>query len=96
MSDYAPFYPGEVIHIPLEVRDISGTLRDPGEVILRVRAPSGTVVDRRASVVRGGLGLDSADLAVDAPGTWWWRWDTTAPYTGAIEDSLTVRASRVL
>jgi hypothetical protein len=96
MSDYAAFYPGEEIRIPLEVRDVAGVLRDPGEAVLRVKSPSGTVVDRRAAVVRDDLGLYHADLLLDAPGVWWWRWETTAPYTGAIEDSLTVRASKVL
>ena len=99
MSDLRLIVPGEEMRRTLEVRNIDGALADTGSVILRVKPPVGEVqvFDSAAgTVTRDGPGRYHADVLLDASGQWYFRWETGSPLTGALEDSLTVRVSKVL
>ena len=98
-ADFGPFCIGEEVRIPLDVRTAEGVLADTGWVILRVKAPNGTIQifeSPDGGGVRDGVGRYHADVLLTAAGRWWFRWETDSPLKGAREDSLTVLASKVL
>jgi hypothetical protein len=95
-----PWIVGEYARLTLTVANASGAAADPGALRLKVRNPAGTVTEYiygvAAEIVRTGLGKYRADVVVDAPGRWAWRWETTAPNAGAAEGELVVTKSKVL
>lgn len=99
MSDTA-YILGEVARISLDIADINGAAVDPGTLLLKVRAPSGTVVTytngSSVELVRDSLGNYHTDLPLNAAGQWAYRWELTAPNAGAAEGVLIVQKSRVI
>ncbi len=92
-----PVWPGSDIRRWCNVQSM-GAAADPSRIVLRVKKPDGTVAvfDSDAGAVqRESKGRWYADVPFDQAGVWHFRWETSAP-NGAIEDSLTVRASKVL
>jgi hypothetical protein len=92
--------PGEYARIELQVKTAAGAAADPGALRLKVKSPTGAlseyVYGTAAEVVRDGLGAFHADILLDAPGYWYWRWETLAPNAGATEGGLVVQSSSVL
>lgn len=94
------FVIGDVAHLTLALTDLSGAAADPGALRLKVKSPAGTVMTYTygvgGEIVRDGVGLFHADVALQAAGQWWWRWESDAPNPGAGEGGLVCRASKVL
>lgn len=66
----------------VEWRDPDDQLADPGEVIFYTLAPDGTEANHTwpagdGLITHVGLGLFSAIVVVDQPGTWWARFRST-------------------
>jgi hypothetical protein len=91
---------GEAARISLRVADIDGATADPGTLKLKVKAPGGAVTTLTygvdADVMRDGLGQFHADIVLPAAGQWAYRWELTAPNTGAAEGVIVVAKSRVI
>ncbi len=71
---------------------------DPGVLRLKVKSPNNQVqtytYGASGEVIRDATGLFHADILLNAPGTWAWRWETDAPNAGADEGTLAVRPTR--
>lgn len=89
---------GETTRIHCSAADAAGVATDPPVLRLRVKSPSGSVTDYThgadPEIVRAGVGLFHADIALDAVGYWSWRWETGLPHVGADEGLLLVRKGR--
>lgn len=96
----APYIVGEVAHISLGVADIGGAPADPGALTLKIKAPGSAVTTLTygvdAAIVRDGVGAFHADIGLSAAGQWAYRWELSAPNTGAAEGLFTVQKSRVI
>lgn len=97
MADYLV---GEYVRLSLSLLDFAGNPADPGALRLRVRSGAGVLsayaYGSAPEVVRDGLGLYHADLPLSVAGSWYYRWESDAPNSGACEGAFPVFASRVL
>lgn len=88
---------GQVIRVRMRASDMDGQPVDPGTVALLVRSGSGDISSVPApDIVRDGTGIYHADLVLDSPGRWAYRWELSAPNAGAAEGVITVTKSRVV
>lgn len=89
---------GETARLSVAITDIVDAPNDPGTLRLKVKPPAGPVqtytYGASGEVIRDGTGLFRADILLNAPGTWAWRWETDAPNAGADEGTLVVRPTR--
>ena len=94
------FLIGEVARLSLSVADIAGAIADPGGVVLRVKSGSAAITaytyGADATIVRDSLGNYHADLVLASPGQWAYRWELSAPNTGAAEGLFLVQKSYVI
>lgn len=70
------------------------TPADPSAVVLRVRAPDGTVAT--PTPVHDSLGVWHYDLTVTASGIWRYRWEGTGAAADNADGMFFVRPSRVV
>jgi uncharacterized protein YfaS (alpha-2-macroglobulin family) len=69
---------GDVVRLQVTFKDFDGTARDPITVTLRVRKPSGVVVN--VTDIRhptSGSGVYFADILLDEAGVWQYEWSST-------------------
>lgn len=90
------YTPGAKVTVSAEFTDpnSSDDPLDPTAVMLDVRDPAGVVTTYTygvgATVSKDSTGNYSADLSVDLPGKWWYRWYSTGTGQAAKEDCFTV------
>lgn len=90
---------GQVARVNGAVTDAAGAAADPGELLLKVKPPTGDVVSHvygAGVVLKDAVGAYHADITLDQAGAWNFRWEATAPNVGADEMSLQVPKSRVV
>lgn len=86
---------GETRVISVTFRLTDGTLVDPSNVLLTVRAPDGTETTPAPS--NPSVGVYEHELTFDEAGIWRWRWSgETTEGTVAVECSECILASSVL
>lgn len=72
---------------------------DPTAVTLKLRKGDGTVVTftypPAGTIVRDSLGKFHADISIDLPGTWAYRWEGTAPVQSAGQETFVVQPALV-
>lgn len=88
---------GQVARITLVLLDYTRLAADPGTLRLKVKDPAGTetTLTLGAGVVKDAVGNYHADVALTAPGAWFYRWEGDAPNPGAGEGQITVKKSRL-
>lgn len=97
MSSSETYIPGDVARIWLTAADIAGDATDPSVLTIEVKPPRADIVVPPAiNIIRDSAGLYHFDLQLDKAGTWYWRWTTGAPATGAAEGQITVQPSRFI
>jgi hypothetical protein len=74
--------------------DAAKTTPTDATVVLRVKAPDGTVTT--PSVTHVGTGSYSARVTLSAAGPWSYRWEATGAVIAADEGQVQVRPSGVL
>lgn len=83
---------GNAVRSSVRFRDPSRRAVDPGEVIIKVKWPDGTVVVYTygvdLSVVRESEGVYHFDVGLDAPGEWHCRWEGTGDNMAAAEHAF--------
>jgi hypothetical protein len=88
-----------VVRVSVTFKDAAGVLADPTTVKLRVKIgsaePSEYVYGTDSEVMRDSAGLYHADLAVNAPGTWRYKWLGTGTVTAADENSFKVERANL-
>lgn len=95
MSEF--YLPGDVVRVAARIVDLAGALADPERVVLKTRLGAGFVttyvfgVD--PEVVRDGIGLYRADLALPSAGVFAYRWESAA---GGAEGIINVQKSRFI
>src|SRR5512146_976275 len=76
------------------------TLLDPNTVVLKIKAPSGTVTTYTygvdAALVKDSVGNYHFDLELTAKGLWWYRWVGSGAVPIVEEGSIPVRGSNVV
>ena len=85
---------GEMARIAALFVDIEGTHRDPENLRLKIIRPGGA--PEEITPIRYAVGQYHHDLPLDKKGTWYYRWESTAPLPAAAEGSLTVQPSRFI
>ncbi len=89
---------GETARLSVAITDSAGAPADPGTLRLKTKSPNNQVqtytFGASGEVIRDGAGLFHADILLNAPGTWAWRWETSAPNAGADEGAFAVRPTR--
>lgn len=96
MSDN--WIPGQVAHLTNGIRDVGGTLVDPGALRLEVRPPGGTVTTYSygaGEIIRESVGVYYCDVPLTVAGVWAFRWESDPPYAGAGEMQIQVIKSRL-
>lgn len=89
------FIVGQLARLPIRITDLVGVLVDPGAVTLKIKPGAGAVVTV-PDVVRDGVGLYHADIALVTAGLWAYRWELSAPNAGVAEGVISVQKSRVI
>jgi len=79
---------GDTVRLRARFTDESGNPVDPSSVSLRVRRPNGETIT--PAVTRESAGNYRADVVVDMPGVWHYRWEASG---GAEEGAFFVRQS---
>ncbi len=67
---------------------------DPTTVTLKIRKGDGasaTYTYALGQVTRDSLGIFHADISLDVPGTWVYRWEGTGPTQAAGQDTFVVQ-----
>lgn len=74
-----PITVGNTIPISATVKDSDGHLFDPDSIVLTLRLPSDAieVLSFPDSVTRKSIGIYIANVTVNYPGTWRFKWNTT-------------------
>lgn len=89
---------GSAARISVAIADTLDAALDPAALRLKTRSPTGMVTTYSygtdPDIVKDAVGRYHADIALTEFGQWLWRWETDAPYAGATEGTLAVRASR--
>jgi hypothetical protein len=86
---------GDRVRVVGTFKDIAGMTADPTAVTIKIRKPSGTVVQLTgAEIDQEDVGVFYADVNLDQSGTWWYRFEGTGQVQAAEEHALNVRASR--
>jgi hypothetical protein len=93
MSDPV-FIIGQVVRLPVRILNRAGQGVDPGAVVLKIRAPDGSLL--LPEVVKDAVGRYHVDVVADAAGHWAYRWEFAAPNAGAAEGAFLVQPSRVV
>lgn len=83
---------GDLVELGDEVRNRAGTLVTPTNIVLRVKAPSGTVTEYAPDA--DSTGIYHHDLLIVEAGDYVYRWTTTDP-TMSDERVIHVRERRV-
>lgn len=90
---------GEAARLSVAVTDVASAAIDPAALRLKVKSPAGAIATYvygvAPEIVRDGVGLFHADIALPTSGQWIWRWETDAPNAGAFEGLLSVQRSRL-
>lgn len=90
---------GEVGVVSLSAATPSGAPIDPASVLVKIKAPDGTVTTHAygidAEVVRDAAGKYHMHQEFSAVGKWAWRWEVGTP-DGVVEGAINVGRSRVL
>ena len=93
-----PFLRGEAARVSVVISGPDGAHADPISLTLRTISPQGAATTLRypddAAIVRDALGHYHADIVLDQPGTWYWRWQSGHPSIGVAEGRITVQPSR--
>lgn len=69
-------------------------LDDPTTVTLKIRKGDGTSATYTyalGQVIRDSLGIFHADISLDVPGTWAYRWEGTGPTQAAGQNTFVVQ-----
>ena len=82
---------GDLVRLSATFTDLAGAPVSPSAVVLRVKAPDGTV--STPTPTNDGIGVYRHDLAVTQAGLWCYRWEGTGAVTAAGERTFMVRAS---
>ncbi len=98
MSDYIV---GQLVRLSAAFTDAAGAAADPDTVTLRHRpmsVPGATLqteIDPGEGTVigRDGVGQYHADISMDDPGTYYWRWESTGDAQAAAQGSFSVGAA---
>lgn len=92
------FLLGEVILLPLEVRDQDGKLADPGAIVLKVRVGTGNIetydFGAAPEIIRDVEGRYRALIPAMASGRLFYRWELTGDHSGATEGEVVVGRGR--
>jgi hypothetical protein len=87
----------DVVRLTVQFADQSGAPVDPGQVLVRIKSPSGSVTvytyATDIEVIKESTGRYHTDLDVDAEGTWFYRWEGRNSNKGASEGSFIIRGS---
>lgn len=91
---------GDVVELSASFRDASSqALLDPDVVTLRIQKGTNAVVILTygidSVIVKDGVGLYHADLTMDVPGTFTYRWLSTGVGGASHWRSFTVRAAPI-
>jgi hypothetical protein len=68
---------GDSVRLVATFKDFDGVARDPATVVLRVRKPSGEVLQPAVLHPQPGSGTYYAELVLDEAGWWVYEWETT-------------------
>lgn len=88
---------GDAVRAIVRFTDTSKTLVDPSAITGKFKNPSGTTtiyeygVD--AELVKSETGVYYIDIPIDTSGLWYYRYEATGTYTGAVEGYFKVRES---
>lgn len=85
---------GDNARLDLEIIDAAGTPIDPETLTLKIKPPGATALQTITNPTKTATGIYHHDLPLDKKGTWYYRWESTAPLPAAAEGSLTVQPSR--
>jgi hypothetical protein len=90
---------GQSVRLTLNLTDINNAAADPGALRLKLRSPAGTLIEYQYGVsgvvLRDGVGVFHADIPLQEPGHYLWRWESDAPNAGASEGVIAVSKSTV-
>lgn len=98
MSEF--YLPGEMVRIAVRIVDAAGLVVDPGVLTLKTRLGAGAISTHvfgvGPDIVRDGVGMYYADLALPAAGVFAYRWESGPQYAGAAEGAINVQKSRFI
>jgi hypothetical protein len=81
------------IRVTATFRNLAGALTNPTAVTCTVKKPDGTTAT--ATPASSSTGVYTADITLDAPGTWYVEWQGTGAVIAAGDAALNVRSSYV-
>ena len=88
---------GDLVRLAVTFQDATCTDQDPSSILVRVKAPDGTVtVLNSPTVVKDAVGQYHADFSVTEAGYYYYRWEGTGTLQAAGEVAFRVRESRIL
>lgn len=90
-----PWFVGDVAKVTVTFT-VNDVVTDPGSVSLLVQSPAGTTTTytyAQTTVSKTSTGVYYKNLALDAEGTWYWRWVGTTPAAAADEGEIVVKPS---
>jgi len=81
MADVNTYLQGSRVKVTNEFTDDAGAAQDPSAVKLRIKPPTGSVIEYvygvDAALLRDSTGRYHADIDVDTPGRWTFRFIAT-------------------
>lgn len=88
---------GSVERIQVDIKDDDGTYVDPSTLVFKILSPSGVLTTytypASIQIVNDSDGIYHVNYKVDESGSWTYRWESTGPGEGAIEDTFQVARS---
>ena len=79
---------GDELRLSVVLTDLNGAAADPTAVTCVARLPDNTTSS--LSVVKDSTGHYHADIVLSPSGAWAYRWESDAPYAGAVEGRIDV------
>jgi hypothetical protein len=90
---------GQQVRLTATFRNTADAVTDPTGVVLKYRAPGGTVTTKTYGVdaiVKSGIGVYYFDLVLSTAGEWWYHWEGSGAIVAADEERILVEGTRMV